>query len=312
MYPGKRKAEDAEPATTKKAKHEPAAAVNGTDETSKGGSKTIFVGRLSWNVDNDWLATEFADCGEVVSARVQMDRNSGKSRGFAYVTFATAEAAEAAVKLNGKEIDGRAVNIDHSEDKDPSTTRERRASAFGDKASEPSSVLFAGNLSFDASEDSLWEVFAEYGDIKSVRLPTDRDSGRPKGFGYIEFADQASAKKAFEALNGQEIVGRAVRLDYSQPRDNNGGGRGGFGGGGGGGFGGRGGGRGGRVSHFQSELRCSSANQYSLCRADEVDAEASTGDVEVSIEDVVVVEVAEEVEGVLSVTAVSRISREPK
>ena len=165
-----------------------------------------------------------------------MDRNSGKSRGFAYVTFSTTEAVEKALAINGKEIDGRAVNIDKTEEKDRTQTRENRARAFGDTPSEASAVLFVGNLSFDATEDALWEAFSEYGDVKSVRMPTDRDTGRPKGFGYVEFADIDSSKKAFEGLAGAEIAGRAIRLDYSQPRDPNGGGRGGRGG-----FGGRGG-----------------------------------------------------------------------
>ncbi|KZT13203.1 RNA-binding domain-containing protein [Laetiporus sulphureus 93-53] len=260
---GKRKANDDSSAPAKKPK-----IANGDAATSDefAQSKTIFVGRLSWNVDNDWLAQEFQECGEVVSARVQMDRNTGRSRGFAYVAFTTAEAVEAALKLNGKEIDGRPVNIDRSAEKDQSTRRDARASAFGDKASPPSSTLFLGNLSWNTTEDQVWEIFGEYGDVKSVRLPTDRETGKPKGFGYVEFLDIESAKKAFEGGSGTEIDGRAVRIDYSQPRDPNsggrGGGRGGFGGGrGGGGFGGgrggfgdRGGRGGGRVSHFHAFL----------------------------------------------------------
>ncbi|KAI0084189.1 hypothetical protein BDY19DRAFT_898821 [Irpex rosettiformis] len=242
---GKRKAEEEAEQPAKKAKVSQSEAYTaGATDGGAGETKTIFVGRLSWNVDEDWLASEFAECGEVVSARVQMDRTTGKSRGFAYVTFATTEAVEKALALNGKEIDGRAVNIDKSIEKDKSQVRENRAKAYGDKQSPPSSVLFVGNLSFDATEDAVWEAFGEFGDIKSVRLPTDRDTGRPKGFGYVEFTDIEAAKKAFEGLSGQEIAGRAIRLDYSQPRDNDGGGRGGRGGFGGGGFGGRGGGGG--------------------------------------------------------------------
>ena len=59
-----------------------------------------------------------------------------------------------------------------------------------------------GNLSFNTTEDALWEVFSEYGEVKSVRLPTDRETQRPKGFGYVEFSDTASAKKALETVNG--------------------------------------------------------------------------------------------------------------
>jgi len=208
--------------------------------------KSIFVGRLSWSVDNDRLAQEFASCGEVVSASVQMDRNTGKSRGFGYVHFATADAVEKALAMNGTEIDGRPVNIDRSMQADKSQVREKRAKSFGDTVSPPSSTLFVGNLSFNVSEDTVWSFFNDYG-VKSVRLPTDRDTGRPKGFGYVEFEDVNGAKQAFEASNGAEIEGRAIRLDYSQPRDGpgGGGGRSDFGGGGRGGFGGGRGGFGG-------------------------------------------------------------------
>ena len=143
--------------------------------------------------------------------------------------------------MNGKEIDGRPINVDKSTSPDKSQVREKRAKTFGDEISPPSNTLFVGNLSFGVNEDTVWSFFNEYG-VKNVRLPTDRDTGRPKGFGYVEFEDIDGAKKAFEASQGAEIEGRAIRLDYSQPRDGPGGG---FGGGRGGPRGGgRGGGRG--------------------------------------------------------------------
>ncbi|KAJ7882828.1 hypothetical protein B0H13DRAFT_1538735, partial [Mycena leptocephala] len=164
--------------------------------------------------------------------------------GFGHVHFTTTAAVEAALKMNGQEIDGRPVNIDYGRPADKSKVRENRAKTFGDSASEPSATLFVGNLSFGVDEDAVWSFFNECGgNVKSVRLPTDRDTGRPKGFGYVEFEDIEGAKKAYAAANGQEIEGRAIRLDYSQPRDSSGGG-GGFGGGRGGGFGGDRGGRG--------------------------------------------------------------------
>lgn len=223
----KRKAEAASPAPPKKLKlaHDDAMPVENAEE-----AKSIFVGRLSWSVDNERLAQEFAECGEVVSASVQMDRSTGKSRGFGYVHFATTQAVEAAIALNGKEIDGRAVNIDKSAQKDKTRVREDRAKAFGDESSPPSATLFVGNLSFGVVEDTLWEFFGEFGEVKSVRLPTDRETGRPKGFGYVEFGDIDGAKKAYEGAQGSDIEGRSIRIDYSQPRDTSGGGRGGFGG----------------------------------------------------------------------------------
>jgi nucleolin len=209
--------------------------------------KTLFVGQLSWNVDNDWLSSEFADAGEVVSARVQMDRQSGRSRGFGYVEFATAAAAHTALEnFQGKEIDGRPIKLDLSTPRQANPVA--RAKQFGDVASAPSSTLFVGNISWNTTEDMLWEHFAQYGGVSSVRIPTDRESGKPKGFAYVEYSDIDSAKKGYEGGVGSEIDGRSIRLDYSQPRDSSGGGGGGggFGGGRGGGRG-RGGDRGGRV-----------------------------------------------------------------
>lgn len=185
--------------------------------------RSIFVGRLSWNVDNDWLAQEFAECGDVESAHVQMDRNTGRSRGFGYVHFKTADAVEKALALNGKEIDGRPVNIDKSSHPDKKTSVEKRAQAFGDTTSPPSAVLFVGNLSFGVNEDTLWETFGEHGDVKSVRVPTDRETGKPKGFAYVEFSEVGAAKNAHGALQGYELDGRSIRLDFSQPRDSAGG-----------------------------------------------------------------------------------------
>ena len=186
-------------------------------------------------MDNDRLAQEFAHCGEVISATVQTDRNTGKSRGFGYVHFNDPKAVEKALEMNGQEIDGRAINVDRSSPPDPSQTREKRAKSFGDQISPPSSTLFVGNLPFTINEDTLWSYFDGYS-VKTIRLPTDRDSGAPKGFGYVELEDVENAKKAFGALNGTQIEGRRIRLDYSQPRDGSGGnGRGGRGGGRGGG-----------------------------------------------------------------------------
>lgn len=100
----KRAAEESDvPAKKAKVEAAPAAA--------EGETSTIFVGGLSWNVDNDWLKSEFEEAGEVVSARVVTDRETQKSRGFGYVEFTTVAAAKKALEFAGKEIDGRPVKV---------------------------------------------------------------------------------------------------------------------------------------------------------------------------------------------------------
>ncbi|MEM1186442.1 MAG: RNA-binding protein, partial [Planctomycetota bacterium] len=106
--------------------------------------------------------------------------------------------------------------------------------------------LYVGNMSFDTSEAELRDVFSQHGEVVSASIVMDRETGRPRGFGFVEFADEESGRKAIEAMNGQEFGGRPLTVNEARPRENRGGG-GGFGGGrGGGGYGGgRGGGGGG-------------------------------------------------------------------
>lgn len=109
--------------------------------------------------------------------------------------------------------------------------------------------LYVGNLSFKTTEDQLREIFSAHGDVASASLVMDRETGRPRGFGFVEFANDEHARAAINALNGKNIDGRDLTVNEARPREagGGGGGRGGFGGGRGGG-GGRssGGGGGGR------------------------------------------------------------------
>lgn len=93
--------------------------------------------------------------------------------------------------------------------------------------------IYIGNLSFDATEEDLNEVFAEYGTVKRVQLPVDRETGRKRGFGFVEMSSDAEEAAAIEALDGAEWMGRDIRVNKARPRENRGGG-GSFGGGGGG------------------------------------------------------------------------------
>ncbi|KEQ94648.1 hypothetical protein AUEXF2481DRAFT_53836, partial [Aureobasidium subglaciale EXF-2481] len=79
--------------------------------------------------------------------------------------------------------------------------------------------LFVGNVSFNTTTDSLTGYFSEFGSINSIRLPTDRETGAPKGFGYVEFGSVDEAKAALEGLNGADVDGRNIRLDFAAPRD---------------------------------------------------------------------------------------------
>ena len=107
-----------------------------------------------------------------------------------------------------------------------------------------SQKIYVGNLPYESEESTLRELFAAHGEVLSVALPTDRETGRPRGFGFIEMSSEDAAK-AIQALNGTDFGGRSLNVDAAKPRGEGGGGGGGGGYGGGGGGGGYGGGGGG-------------------------------------------------------------------
>jgi cold-inducible RNA-binding protein len=95
--------------------------------------------------------------------------------------------------------------------------------------------LYVGNLAYSVTEADLRDVFAESGDVTEVKVVLDRDTGRPRGFAFVEMANEGAATTAIKNLNGRDLQGRALNVKEAQERTGGGGGRGGGGGGGGGG-----------------------------------------------------------------------------
>lgn len=107
--------------------------------------------------------------------------------------------------------------------------------------------LYVGNLSFNTTDEQLRALFEPFG-VTSAQLVMDRETGRPRGFGFVEVADSAKGNAAIAAINGKQVDGRELTVNEAKPREPRSGGYGGGGGGYGGGGGGRGGSRGGRGS----------------------------------------------------------------
>jgi len=187
-----------------------------------------------------------------------MDRNTNRPRGFGFVTFTTRKSAEDAInKMDQQELDGRTIRVNESRPRgeqngnnDRGGYGDRRGGGYNDRgnngggfnsAGKDEVKLYVGNLSFDTYEDSLRGIFEQHGTVTDCFLPTDRDSGKPRGFAFVTMP-AAEAEEACNKVNGQELDGRTLRVNEAQPKnDRGGGGRGG--GGYGGGYGGRGGGR---------------------------------------------------------------------
>ncbi len=86
--------------------------------------------------------------------------------------------------------------------------------------------IYVGNLSFEATEDQLLSLFEEHGDVLKVNIVTDRDTGRPRGFGFVEMADDNQGRAAIEQINGREVGGRSLTVNEAKPRVARGGGGG--------------------------------------------------------------------------------------
>ncbi|WP_165206713.1 RNA-binding protein [Roseimicrobium sp. ORNL1] len=103
--------------------------------------------------------------------------------------------------------------------------------------------MYVGNLSWTATETDVRALFEQYGDVTDIHLPSDRETGRPRGFAFVTMGTKEAMEAAIKALDGSEWMGRPLKINEARPREERAGGGGGYGGGGGGYGGGGGGGR---------------------------------------------------------------------
>ncbi|XP_003225545.1 nucleolin [Anolis carolinensis] len=179
-------------------------------------ARTLFVKNLPFSVSKEDLQEEFDNAVEV-----RLVSRDGNSKGMAYIEFKSeAEAEKTLEEKQGLEMSGRAIVIDYTGEKSQQDTRKG-----GKGGQSDSKTLVVNNLSYDATEESLQEVFEK---ASAIRIPQN-NQGRPKGFAFVDFATAEDAKEAMNSCNNTEIEGRAIRLEFStQGGQNRNQGRGGF------------------------------------------------------------------------------------
>eukprot|EP00545_Synedropsis_sp_CCMP1620_P000922 CAMPEP_0119029200 /NCGR_PEP_ID=MMETSP1176-20130426/40320_1 /TAXON_ID=265551 /ORGANISM="Synedropsis recta cf, Strain CCMP1620" /LENGTH=300 /DNA_ID=CAMNT_0006985513 /DNA_START=19 /DNA_END=917 /DNA_ORIENTATION=- len=216
----------------------------------------LYVGNLDYATDEQRLRDEFGQFGTVTDVFLPMERGTQRPRGFGFVTLSSRESSERAItKMDQAQLDGRTIRVNESR---PKGERAPGGAAPGGRgpggavgfnaAGKEDVKLYVGNLAFDTPEEQVRQLFEQYGKVVDCFLPTDRDTGKPRGFAFVTMPS-ADAEQACSKLSGYEVDGRALRVNEAQPKGSSGGGggRGGYGGGGGydGGGGGYGGGYGG-------------------------------------------------------------------
>nr|XP_055073926.1 nucleolin isoform X9 [Misgurnus anguillicaudatus] len=173
-------------------------------------ARTLFIKNLPYSITQDELREVF---DQAVDIRVPMGQN-GSSRGIAYIEFKTEAIAEKMMEeAQGADVQGRSIMVDFTGEKS------RQGGRAPGGSGPCSKVLVVNNLAFSANEDSLQSVFEK---ATAIRIP--QNNGRPKGFAFLEFESVEDAKEALENCNNTEVEGRTIRLEYSQSREERGGG----------------------------------------------------------------------------------------
>lgn len=201
-------------------------AAEGLKDMGKGNEdKKIFVGGIAYDVNNEDLASYFSQFGEVVQAQVKYDRNTGRSRGFAFVEFKTGEACKAALGMREQMLKNKQIEVK------PAKSRENKK-------------VFVGGLPSDHPEEELRSHFEQYGKVEDIEWPFDKQSKARRNFAFIVFEEEEAADRA-SAVPKQTFGSRECDVKKAVPQGKR------FPGGRGGGAmrGGYGGGRGGGVAN---------------------------------------------------------------
>jgi len=196
--------------------------------------RTIFVWQLAQKVTEKDVYNFFSAAGKVRDIRMIIDKRSGRHKGAAYVEFYYKEAIPSAMRLAGQQICGYPVAIKPSEaEKNIAAEMAAREAAAAQQArlaeweewsgegrgdTSPSSdpltftKLYVGSIHFSISEEDLRTIFEPFGEVVSLQLHKDPETGRSRGFGFVQYRNHEDAKKALEQLNGLDLAGRPLKV----------------------------------------------------------------------------------------------------
>ncbi|CAG7974076.1 unnamed protein product [Penicillium salamii] len=173
-------------------------------------SRTIFVQQLAARLRTKDLMAFFEKVGPVKEAQIVKDRISGRSKGVGYVEFRNEESVQAAIQLTGQQLLGIPIIAQLTEAEKNRQARNPEPTS-GNHHAAPFHRLYVGNVHFSITESDLQNVFEPFGDLEFVQLQKD-ETGRSKGYAFVQFCDPNQARDALEKMNGFELAGRAIRV----------------------------------------------------------------------------------------------------
>lgn len=171
--------------------------------------RTVFVQQLAARLRTKELKEFFEKVGPVNEAQIVKDRISGRSKGVGYVEFKNEDSVTAALQLTGQKLLGIPVIVQLTEAEKNRQVRSTDGSGHGN--SVPFHRLYVGNIHFSITEQDLQNVFEPFGELEFVQLQKD-DTGRSRGYGFVQFRDADQAREALEKMNGFDLAGRPIRV----------------------------------------------------------------------------------------------------
>ena len=177
--------------------------------------RTVFVQQLAQRLRTKELIRFFEKAGPVRDAQIVKDKISGRSKGVGYVEFRSPESLPAALQLTGQKLLGIPVIAQLTEAEKNRQAREEaiaQGKLPGRVGDVPFHRLYVGNIHFNVGEEDLQAVFEPFGDLEFVSLQKDPESGRSRGYGFVQFKDAAHAREALEKMNGFDLAGRPIRV----------------------------------------------------------------------------------------------------
>lgn len=177
----------------------------------KTGAGNVFIKNLDVAIDNKALHDTFAAFGNILSCKVAQDEH-GNSKGYGFVHYETDEAASQAIKhVNGMLLNEKKVYVGHH------IPKKDRQSKFEEMKANFTNV-YVKNIQTDSSDEEFRELFTKYGDITSASLARDQETGKNRGFGFVNFTTHEAAYKAVEELNGKDFKGQDLYVGRAQKK----------------------------------------------------------------------------------------------
>ncbi|XP_057799129.1 29 kDa ribonucleoprotein A, chloroplastic [Salvia miltiorrhiza] len=179
--------------------------------------RKLFVLNLPWSFSVADIKTLFSECGAVSDVEI-IKQKDGKNRGFAFVTMANGDGAQAAIeKFDSYEVVGRIIRVQFAKRfKKPV----RPAPVVAPPPGETRHKLYVSNLAWKVRSNDLRELFSSNFNPVSARVIFDNPSGRSAGYGFVSFATKEEAESAINELDGKELLGRPIRLKFSERNSN--------------------------------------------------------------------------------------------